>query len=90
METNMGALVALALGFGSIVAATSAMATVYVPGMLKDGVYIRPHFLDGPGEVPIVPMLLPPDLEAAKAREAQGPITIEPEAVLPKRRLPAS
>jgi hypothetical protein len=90
METGMGALVALALGFGSIVAATSAMATVYVPGQYKDGIYIRPHFLDAPDQAPVVPLLLPPDLEAAKAKEAQGPIMMEPEAPPKRRQLPAS
>jgi hypothetical protein len=89
METGMGALVALALGFGSIVAATSAMATVYVPGQYKDGIYIRPHFLEAPGQAPVLPLLLPPDLEAAKAKEAQGPI-MEPEAPQKRRQLPTS
>lgn len=87
----MRALVALALVFGTIAVASPAAATVYVPGQYKDGIYIRPHFLDGPGQAPVGIMLLPPDLEAAKAKEAQGPIMLEPEAVPPKRReLPAS
>jgi hypothetical protein len=89
METGMGALLALALGFGSIMAATSAMATVYVPGQYKDGIYIRPHFLDAPGQAPVLPLLLPPDLEAAKAKEAQGPM-MEPAGPPKRRQLPAS
>ena len=88
----MRALAASALVFGSIVAATSAWATVYVPGHYKNGIYIRPHFLDSPDQVHGGPLLLPPDEAAAKAKEAApGPVMLEPEAVPQKRRvLPAS
>lgn len=87
----MRVLVALALVFGSIAAATSASATVYVPGQYKDGIYVRPHFLDAPGQAPVGTLLLPPDLEAAKTKEAQDQIMLEPEAVPQKRQpLPAS
>jgi hypothetical protein len=92
METGMRALAASALIFGSIVAATSASATVYVPGQYKDGIYIRPHFLDSPEQAHGGPLLLTPDAEAAKAKEeAPGPVMLEPEAVPQQRRpLPAS
>jgi hypothetical protein len=93
METGMHVLLALVLGVTSAVAAASgASATEYVPGQYKDGIYIRPHFLDYPGQTVGRPLLLPPDAEAAKAKEqAPGPIMLEPEAVPPKRRpLPAS
>jgi hypothetical protein len=92
METGMRALAVSALIFGSIVAATSASATVYVPGQYKDGIYIRPHFLDSPEQVRGGPLLLPPDAEAAKAKEeAPGPVMLEPDAVPPQRQpLPAS
>ena len=84
----MGALVALALAFGVVAVASPAAATVYVPGQYKDGIYIRPHFLDAPGEAPVGIMLLPPDLEAAKAKAAQDQIMLEPEAMPQKRREP--
>ena len=88
----MRALAASALVFGSIVAGTSASATVYVPGKLHNGIYIRPHFLDYPGQTIGGPLLLPPDDAAAKAKEeAPGRILLEPEAAPPKRQpLPAS
>ena len=88
----MRALAASALVFGSIVAATSASATVYVPGQYKNGIYIRPHFLDSPDQSHGGPLLLPPDAAAAKAKdEAPGPAMLEPETVPQKRRqLPAS
>ena len=88
----MRALAASALVFGSIVAATSAYATVYVPGQYKNGIYIRPHFLDSPDQVYGGPLLLPPDAAAAKAKEdVPGPVMLEPQAVPQKRRpLPAS
>jgi hypothetical protein len=74
----MRALVGLVLGV--VIAATSpAFATVYVPGQYKNGIYIRPHFLDAPGQAPVRPLLLPPDLEAAKAKEARD--QVEPRAV---------
>jgi hypothetical protein len=92
METGMRALAASALVFASMVAATSASATVYVPGQYRNGIYIRPHFLDSPDQVYGGPLLLPPDEAAAKAKEgAPGPVMLEPEAVPQKRRaLPAS
>ena len=80
--------VALALMCGGIAAATSAAVTVYVPGQYKDGVYIRPHFLDGPGQAPVMPLLLPPDLEAAKAKAARDQMMLEPGAVPQQRRDP--
>jgi hypothetical protein len=88
----MRACAVSALVFGSIVAATSASATVYVPGRYHNGVYIRPHFLDYPGQTIGGPLLLPPDDAADKAKhEAPARIWLEPETVPPKRQpLPAS
>jgi hypothetical protein len=84
----MRALVLLALMLGAV--ASPAVATVYVPGQYKDGIYIRPHFLEFPGQSSGGPLLLPPDLEAAKAKEAEESI-MAPQAVPQKRpQLPAS
>jgi hypothetical protein len=86
----MRALVVLALVLGAVAVAGPAAATVYVPGQYKDGIYIRPHFLDFPGQSSGGPLLLPPDLEAAKAKEAEESIMM-PQAVPQKRpQLPAS
>jgi hypothetical protein len=86
----MRALVVLALVLGAVAVASPAAATVYVPGQYKDGIYIRPHFLDFPGQSNGGPLLLPPDLEDAKAKEAEGSI-MAPQAVPQKRpQLPAS
>jgi hypothetical protein len=92
MEAGMRALAISALVFGSIVAGTSASATVYVPGQYHMGVYIRPHFLDYPGQIIGGPLLLPPSDAAAKAKEeAPGRILLESDTVPPKRPpLPAS
>jgi hypothetical protein len=91
METGMRALAVSALVFGSIVAATSASATVYVPGQYHKGIYIRPHFLDYPGQTIGGPLLLPPDDEAAKAKEAAPAPTMLEEAVPQQRQaLPSS
>ena len=57
----MRALVLLALVLGAVAVASAAAATVYVPGQYKDGIYIRPHFLDFPGQSIGGPLLLPPD-----------------------------
>ena len=60
------------------------------PGKYHDGVYIRPHFLDHPGQTIGGPLLLPPDDAAAKAKEeAPGRILLEPETVPPQPQ-PAS
>jgi hypothetical protein len=84
----MRALVVLALVLGAV--ASPAAATVYVPGQYKDGIYIRPHFLDFPGQSSGGPLLLPPDLEAAKAKESEGSM-VAPQGVPEKRPpLPAS
>ena len=88
----MRALALTALVFGSIVAGTSASAAVYVLGKLHNGVYIRPHFLEYPGQTIGGAPLLPPDDAAAKAeQEAPGRILLEPEAAPSKGQpLPAS
>jgi hypothetical protein len=87
----MRALLTLAFGLAAVVVAASASATVYVPGQYKDGIYIRPHFLDFPGQRIGGPLLLPPDLEAAKAKESEDSIVLQPPAVPQKRpQLPAS
>lgn len=44
----MSRLVALTLALGVVAAAGSASAAVYVPGHIRDGIYMRPHFLDAP------------------------------------------
>src|ERR687897_928932 len=88
METGMRALAVSALFFGAIVAATSASATVYVRGKYHKGIYIRPHFLDYPGQTIGGPLRLPPEDEAAKAKEqAPGPLMLEPKPA-PRERQP--
>jgi hypothetical protein len=87
----MRALVLLALVCGAVALASPAAATVYVPGQYKDGIYIRPHFLDFPGQNIGGPLLLPPDLEGARAKESEGSIMLEPQPVPQKRpQLPES
>jgi hypothetical protein len=86
----MRALVLLALVLGAVALASPAAATVYVPGQYKDGIYIRPHFLDFPGQSVGGPLLLPPDLEAAKAKEPEDSIMLQPQARPQKPQLPAS
>ena len=87
----MRALVFLALVLGALAMASAAVATVYVPGQYKDGIYVRPHFLDFPGQSSGGPLLLPPDLEAAKAKQAEDPLLLQRHVVPQKRpQLPAS
>ena len=87
----MRALVVLALVLGAAALAGPAAATVYVPGQYKDGIYIRPHFLDFPGESIGGPLLLPPDLEAARAKESEGSMMLQLQPIPQKRpQLPAS
>jgi hypothetical protein len=91
LETAMRVLLALVLGVAAVAVATGASATVYVPGQYKDGIYVRPHFLDFPGQVVGRPLLLPPDEEAAKAKEALGPTMLDRTPIPQKRPpLPAS
>ena len=87
----MRALMVSALILGAAASVGPAAATVYVPGQYKDGIYIRPHFADGAGQAPIDIMLLPPEMEAAKAKEALGPTMLDRAPVPQKRpQLPAS
>jgi hypothetical protein len=44
------------LALGVVGAAGTASATVYVPGYIRDGVYVRPHFVSAP-ERPYRPKL---------------------------------
>ena len=87
----MRALVLLALVLGAVALASPAAATVYVPGQYKDGIYIRPHFLDFPGQTIGGPLLLPPDLEAANSKESEDSMMLQLQPVPQKRpQLPAS
>ena len=83
----MRVLLALVLGVAALAGASGASATVYVPGHYKDGIYIRPHFLDFPGQIVGRPLLLPPDEEAAKAKEALGPTMLD-RTPIPQKRPP--
>jgi hypothetical protein len=87
MGICMRALVLLALILGGVALASPAASTVYVPGQYKDGIYIRPHFLDFPGQTIGGPLLLPPDLEAAKAKESEDSNMLPPQPV-PQERPP--
>jgi hypothetical protein len=90
METGMRVLLALAFGVTALLG-TAASATVYVPGQYKDGIYTRPHFLDYTGQTDGGPLLLPPDQEAAKAKEALGAGGLDRGHLIPKPRpLPTS
>lgn len=86
----MRALVVLMTLFGAVAVAGPALATVYVPGHYKDGIYVRPHFLDFPGQAVGGPLLLPPDQQAAREKE-QAADRFE-FAPVPRKRppLPAS
>jgi hypothetical protein len=88
----MRALAASALVLGWIVAGTTVSATVYVPGKLHNGVYIRPHFLDYPSQTVGGPLLPPPADPSEKAKEeVPGRTLLEPDALPPKfGPLPAS
>ena len=87
----MRALVLLALVLGAVALASPAAATVYVPGQYKDGIYIRPHFLDFPGQTIGGPLLLPPDLEAIRAKESEDSMMLQLQPIPQKRpQLPAS
>ena len=87
----MRALVLLALVLGAVALASPAAATVYVPGQYKDGIYIRPHFLDFPGQTIGGPLLLPPDLEAVRDKESEGSMMLQLQPIPQKRpQLPAS
>lgn len=41
-------LAAFALAFGMITIADLTLASIYVPGQIRDGIYVRPHFIASP------------------------------------------
>lgn len=43
-------LVALTLAFGIIGSAEAALSSIYVPGEIREGIYIRPHFVAAPNK----------------------------------------
>lgn len=81
-------LVALTLAYGLLGMADLALASVYgsghiyVPGQIRDGIYIRPHFVAAPAPKPVWPAKpgalgpdakQPPlDLAPGKARDGLG------------------
>lgn len=42
------ALAALVFAFGAGGLADAAKASIYVPGQIRNGIYIRPHFVSAP------------------------------------------
>ncbi len=59
----MPRLVALMLALGMVGAAGTASATVYVPGYIRDGFYVRPHFVSAPERIyrPKLPVVIEPN-----------------------------
>lgn len=41
-------LAGFALAFGMITVVDLALASIYVPGQIRDGIYVRPHFIGSP------------------------------------------
>ncbi len=58
-------LVVLMLALGVVGAAGMASATVYVPGYIRDGVYVRPHFVSAPEQTyrPKLPVVTEPNAD---------------------------
>jgi hypothetical protein len=74
-------LIALTVTLGALAAAGSALAAVYVPGHVRDGVYTRPHFL-------------PPDarydreIKLDKKQDELPKPTLEDEPLVAPQKLP--
>jgi hypothetical protein len=74
-------LVALTLAVGLLGMAELALASVYgsgriyVPGQIRDGIYIRPHFISAPAErAASAPALKqPPVLDLAPGKQLDAP-----------------
>jgi hypothetical protein len=70
-------LVALTLAYGLLGMADLALASVYgsghiyVPGQIRDGIYIRPHFVAAPAEraAPGPALKQPPVLDLAPGKK---------------------
>jgi hypothetical protein len=82
----MPRLLALMLALGVVATAGTASATVYVPGHIRDGFYIRPHFVSAPEGT------YKPELPAANESKADDPLLSDPlkmDESLPAEKLPA-
>lgn len=67
-------LAGFVLAFGMITIVDLAFASIYVPGQIRDGIYVRPHFIASPKskleDAWPIPRLMP----APDARKAAPPV----------------
>jgi hypothetical protein len=67
----------------TIIVADIARASIYVPGQLRDGIYVRPHFLASPDQTYHPKLLI--ETERDRIEEKMGPV---PPPVLPSPAKP--
>jgi hypothetical protein len=60
------------VALATIVVADIARASIYVPGQLRDGIYVRPHFLASPDQTYHPKLLI--ETERDRVEEKMGPV----------------
>jgi hypothetical protein len=60
------------VALATLIVADIARASIYVPGQLRDGIYVRPHFLASPGQTYDPKFLI--ETERDRVEEKMGPV----------------
>jgi hypothetical protein len=60
------------VALATTIVADIARASIYVPGQLRDGIYVRPHFLASPDQAYQPKLLI--ETERDRVEEKMGPV----------------
>ena len=71
----------------TIIVADIARASIYVPGQLRDGIYVRPHFLASPNEPPNPRFLVGTGRDGLAPKVAPGKAPAEQPGLVPAKPL---
>lgn len=75
----------LVVALVTIAVADIARASIYVPGQLRDGIYVRPHFLASPGETPNPKFLVGTEDDGLAPKLAPGDAPAEQPGLAPAK-----
>jgi hypothetical protein len=71
------------LALATIIVADIARASIYVPGQLRDGVYVRPHFVTSPDQAYHPKFLIETERDRAEQKMGPVPPTVQPSPAKP-------
>jgi hypothetical protein len=71
------------VALASIIVADIARASIYVPGQLRDGIYVRPHFVTSPDQAYHPKFLIETERDGADQKMGPAPRLVQPSPAKP-------